>query len=136
MFRTPLITFDKGYHAPPDATRTPEEFASFGPRDLAGLVTRLGTPVLVGIERYHYPIAGADKNSVPPRVFNSTALVGHQGEIIGTYDKMHRVMFGEYIPFADWFPFLYSITPLTGGIVAGEAPAALRLDREYCFSPS
>ena len=65
-----------------------------------------------------------------------SAARGHQGEIIGTYDKMHRVMFGEYIPFADWFPFLYGITPLTGGIVAGEEPAALRLDGVYCFSPS
>ena len=71
-----------------------------------------------------------------PLVFNATVLVGHKGEIIGTYDKMHRVMFGEYIPFADWFPFLYGITPLTGGIVAGEEPAALRLDGVYCFSPS
>jgi apolipoprotein N-acyltransferase len=49
---------------------------------------------------------------------------------------MHRVMFGEYIPFAEWLPFLYRITPLTGGIVAGKAPAALVLDEIHCFVPN
>jgi apolipoprotein N-acyltransferase len=136
MFRTPLITFDKGYRAPPGSNRTPEEIAAYGPHDLEGLVKRLGTPVMVGVDRVHYPITGSANSEAPPLVFNATVLVGHQGEIIGTYDKMHRVMFGEYIPFADWFPFLYGITPLTGGIVAGEAPAALRLDGVYCFSPN
>jgi apolipoprotein N-acyltransferase len=136
MFRTALITFDPGYRAPPKASRTPEEIASYGPHDLAGLVKRLGTPVMVGVDRWHYRIAGSGNREAPPLAFNSTVLVGHKGEVIGTYDKMHRVMFGEYIPFADWLPFLYQVTPLTGGIVAGEKPAALRLDGVYCFSPN
>jgi apolipoprotein N-acyltransferase len=136
MFRTSLITFDPGYRAPPDENRTPDEIASYSPHDLAGLVKRLGTPVMVGVDRWHYPITGSGNKEAAPLAFNATVLVGHKGEIIGTYDKMHRVMFGEYIPFAEWLPFLYSITPLTGGIVAGDKPAALRLDGVYCFSPS
>jgi apolipoprotein N-acyltransferase len=136
MFRTSLITFDPGYKVPREATQTAEEIASYGPHDLAGLVKRLGTPVMVGVDRAHYPISGSGNKEAPPQVFNATVLAGHNGEIIGKYDKMHRVMFGEYIPFADWFPFLYGITPLTGGIVAGNEPAALRLDGVYCFSPS
>jgi apolipoprotein N-acyltransferase len=68
--------------------------------------------------------------------YNSAALVSADGKIVGTYDKMHRVMFGEYIPFADWVPYLYKITPLTGGIIAGEKPAALHVDDKYCFSPN
>src|SRR5262249_50986873 len=35
------------------------------------------------------------------------------------YDKMHPVMFGKYIPLADYLPFLYQITPLTGGLTVG-----------------
>ena len=69
-------------------------------------------------------------------VFNSAALVDRDGKIVGTYDKMHRVMFGEYIPFADWLPFLYRITPLTGGIVAGAEPAALRVERVTALRPT
>ena len=136
MFRSSLITFAPGYKAPEGAHRTPEEIASYGKNDLANLAKRLGTPVLVGVDRWHYPIQGSGNKEARPSVYNSTALVGHQGELIGTYDKMHRVMFGEYIPFAEWFPILYAVTPLTGGIVAGEAPAALRLNDKYCFSPS
>jgi apolipoprotein N-acyltransferase len=54
---------------------------------------------------------------------------------VGTYDKVHRVMFGEYIPFADWFPFLYRLTPLTGGISAGAAPVVLESDGKH-YSPN
>jgi apolipoprotein N-acyltransferase len=136
MFRKPLVTFDQGYQAPPGAIRTPEEIAAIGKHHLADLVERLGTPAMVGIDRAHYPIAGSGNKEAQPQLFNSTVLVARDGKVVGTYDKMHRVMFGEYIPFADWLPFLYGITPLTGGIVAGEAPAALRLDGVYCFSPS
>jgi apolipoprotein N-acyltransferase len=32
---------------------------------------------------------------------------------------MHPVMFGEYIPLAEYIPFLYRITPLTGGLTVG-----------------
>ena len=66
MFRTPLITFDPGYQTAADANRTPEEIASYGPHDLAGLVKRLGTPVLVGVDRVHYPIAGSGNSEAPP----------------------------------------------------------------------
>ena len=40
---------------------------------------------------------------------------------------MHPVMFGEYIPLADYFPFLYRITPLTGGLTAGHEPVSQKL---------
>jgi apolipoprotein N-acyltransferase len=133
MFRTPLVTFDPGYQPPPDATRTPEEIASYGPRDLASLAQRLETPVLVGIERVHFPAAAAPGDENPPALrYNSAVLVDRDGTIIGTYDKVHRVMFGEFIPFAKWLPFLYRLTPLTGGIEAGEGPVVFELnDRFY-----
>lgn len=136
MFRSPLITFDAGFKLPARAQTTKEAILNRYHGVLAAKVAQLGTPILVGIERYHYTAAASDDSDRPPTAYNSTVLVGHRGEIVGTYDKMHRVMFGEYIPFADWFPFLYGITPLTGGIVAGEKPAALRLDGVYCFSPN
>ena len=137
MFRTPLITFDHGYKPPEGATRSVEEVTAWGPKDLAGLVNRLGAPVLVGIDRAHYPAGiAANGNPLPPERFNSAVLVGRDGKIIGTYDKMHLVMFGEYIPFARWLPILYRWTPLTGGIEAGTAPAALMLGAKFCFVPN
>ena len=137
MFRIPLFTFDPTYRASADAVVTPEAFASYARQELAALVRRLGTPILVGIDRVHGVGTPAGGEAASPiRRYNSAVLVGGDGKIVGTYDKMHRVMFGEYIPFADWIPFLYQVTPLTGGIVAGAEPAALRLKNTYCFSPN
>jgi apolipoprotein N-acyltransferase len=44
-------------------------------------------------------------------------------------------MFGEYIPFAKYFPLLYRITPLTGGIDAGAEPVVLELNG-VSYTPS
>ena len=137
MFRVPLFTFDPTYVAPANAVNTPKDFASYAPGELGALVRRLGTPILVGIDRVHgvgTSASGGVESQM--RQYNSAVLVDGDGKIVGTYDKMHRVMFGEYIPFADWIPFLYQVTPLTGGIVAGAEPAALRLKNTYCFSPN
>jgi apolipoprotein N-acyltransferase len=135
MFRTGLRSFDPGYQLPAGVGRTKEEIASYGPNDLAHLAGRLGTAVLVGIDRGHFRAPTATDSNPPPQIFNSAVLVDRNGKLIRTYDKVHRVMFGEYIPFADWFPFLYRWTPLTGGINAGEHPVILDLDGRM-FAPS
>jgi apolipoprotein N-acyltransferase len=136
MFRSPLVSFDSGFKLPPSETTTIDEIAASYKGQLANLAARLGLPVLVGIDRIHYVAddrSGTERPTV--RVFNSSVLVDRDGKIIGTYDKIHRVMFGEFIPFADWIPLLYKITPLTGGIVAGTEPAALKVG-DYCFAPN
>jgi apolipoprotein N-acyltransferase len=130
MFLSRLVSFDADFQLPSIVDRTKEEIAAIGQQDMASLVRLLGTPVLVGVERWHYAAAAAAPRDAPPlpRRYNSAALVARDGKIVGTYDKMHRVMFGEYIPFADRLPFLYRLTPLTGGIAAGAEPKALELD--------
>ena len=42
---------------------------------------------------------------------------------------MHRVMFGEYVPWADRFPWLRRLTPLGDDLSAGRAPAMFTLGR-------
>jgi apolipoprotein N-acyltransferase len=136
MFRTAIVTFDPGYKLPPEVSRTPAEIASYGPRDLANLVRRLGTPVLVGVERAHFAATSKPGEENPPaRRYNSSALVDRDGTIVGTYDKVHPVMFGEFIPFAKWLPFLYRMTPLTGGIEAGDKPVVLQL-KDHFYAPN
>jgi apolipoprotein N-acyltransferase len=51
---------------------------------------------------------------------------------------MHRVVFGEYVPFADRFPWLQQLTPLPVSLDAGQRPAAfdvggLRVAPNICF---
>jgi apolipoprotein N-acyltransferase len=135
-FRTGLREVDANLRWPADATQTPAEYVAAGPRDLASLVELLKTPVLVGTDRLHLiadPAASADE----PRfqAYNSSALVDRDGKIMGTYDKSHLVMFGEYIPFAKWFPNLYRLSPITAGTEEGDGPKALCIGG-VCYSPN
>jgi len=53
------------------------------------------------------------------RYFNSALLVDASGQIIGRYDKLHLVPFGEYIPLKKIFPFLETVVPI-GDIQRGK----------------
>lgn len=44
----------------------------------------------------------------PHARYNSAYLFDATGRLAARYDKMHRVVFGEYIPFADW-PWVQSL---------------------------
>jgi apolipoprotein N-acyltransferase len=72
------------------------------------------------------------------RVYNASLLADREGKIVGRYYKTSAVMFGEYIPFGDVLPFLYSLTPMPGGMSVGDGPrvyevAGLRLAPSICF---
>ncbi|MEM8946428.1 MAG: apolipoprotein N-acyltransferase [Planctomycetota bacterium] len=117
-FRQTLATVADGYLPPPDLVHG--SYLVAGQRDLAEFVRLTGAAILTGIDRVHlYP---TDHGHPDFNAFNSSVLMDSRQQIVGTYDKMHRVPFGEYIPFADWIPALYQLTPLTGGVYAGQQP--------------
>jgi apolipoprotein N-acyltransferase len=73
-----------------------------------------------------------------PLRYNTALLIGPEGRIEGRYHKTHLVMFGEYLPFGDTFPWLYRLTPMTVGLTPGERPevfevAGFRLAPSICF---
>lgn len=76
-------------------------------------------------------IVGVDKQEITPsaaagvRNYNCGLFLDGAGQVLGCYKKMHPVMFGEYIPLADRFPWLYSLTPLPTGLTAGTEPVAV-----------
>ncbi len=80
----------------------------------------LDSPLLIGLTSYHFTARGQ-------AVFNSAAYISDHGELLGRYDKMHLVMFGEYIPFADYLTWLYNLTPLTIGTAPGTKPAVFKV---------
>jgi len=136
MFRSPLNTFEAGYQLPPDTEFTTDELTALGPRELANLTTQLGVSVLVGIDRVVYLADETSTTSTPTyRAYNSAVLVDSDGENVGTYDKYHLVMFGEYVPFSKWFPFLKRISSITGSAEAGAGPVALESDGVF-YAPS
>lgn len=72
------------------------------------------------------------------RQYNTALLIGSDGEVAERYYKMHPVMFGEYIPFGNLLPWLYSMTPMSGGLTPGPGPQAFsvgawRLAPSICF---
>ena len=59
--------------------------------------------------------------------YNTALLVDPNGEIADRYDKMHPVMFGEYVPLGNIFPWLYSLTPMGYGLTPGRGPAVFEV---------
>jgi len=62
-------------------------------------------------------------------VHSSAILTDASGRVLGTYDKMVLVPFGEYIPFGELFPALYSLVPATGRFQAGVSREPLPLGK-------
>lgn len=76
------------------------------------------TPVLLGALTYEPdPAGGPDAR---PLLYNTALLIDGDGRVLGRYDKNYLLVFGEYIPFGDWFPVLYDWIPEAGHFEAGE----------------
>jgi apolipoprotein N-acyltransferase len=141
MFRDTLIISEPGAQVPEvykeegwtqarfDAAL--QEKASGAPPEMSALARTFGVPMLVGVECQNFGPDGL-------RYFNSAACVSSDGELLGRYCKNHLVMFGEYVPFAWYFPWLQRLTPLPVSLSAGSKPASfqvdgLRLTPNICF---
>ncbi len=59
--------------------------------------------------------------------YNSAVLVGPDGRRRATYDKLHLVPFGEYIPLKKQLPFLQTIVPI-GDITRGTQETVFSLE--------
>ncbi|MCL6546317.1 MAG: apolipoprotein N-acyltransferase [Bryobacteraceae bacterium] len=77
-------------------------------RDLASLAHLIRRPLLAGVVA-HTPEGDP---------LNSAVLLGPGGELLGRYDKMYLVPFGEFVP--RWFGFVNRITQETGDFAAGK----------------
>ncbi len=127
MFPWPLVTFDPQAAKPSWCKQSDEDFmpilrdwAKASPETIAELARDLDVPLLLGSNREHFGVN--DQKS-----YASAIYVGRDGKIVGRYDKVHLVMFGEYMPFIEYVPWLEHFTPLTGSATPGEGPVAFDL---------
>jgi apolipoprotein N-acyltransferase len=61
--------------------------------------------------------------------FNAAFVIGPDGHWWPAYHKRQLVIFGEYVPLADWLPFLRWLTPIQGGWTPGDKPMTFELAR-------
>lgn len=130
MFVEPLIVADRDAVRPADFRGDDAEFhrqlgeIEKSQRERTSAMARtarvLGVSVLLGVDTNWVRADGV-------RCFNSAAYVARDGRLLGRYDKMHLVMFGEYVPFADRITWLQGLTPLPVSATAGERPAAFEV---------
>ena len=66
-----------------------------------------------------------------PLVYNSIRVIGDDGAILGTYDKVHLVPFGEFLPFQNFLERLgfEQLTRVRGGFTPGSRERRLTIPR-------
>ena len=101
---------------------------------LATYAKSYGTNWLVGVDKQVMTPSAATGT----QYFNCAVLLDAGGRVQDTYAKMKPVLFGEYVPFAETFPWLYGLTPLPVGLTAGRQPlvtsvAGRRLTCTICY---
>jgi apolipoprotein N-acyltransferase len=78
----------------------------------------VSTPTLFGAIR-------VERGGERDRDFNTAFLVDGDGNLLGTYDKIYLLAFGEYLPLGETFPRLYEWTPNTGQFTKGRSYDAI-----------
>jgi apolipoprotein N-acyltransferase len=132
MFPEPLVTCEPDARRPSQFRGTKADFDEMLRQAAEQAASRMAPPLMAQTARWlDVPlIVGADGRHAGPdaeQVFNSAAYVARDGHLLGRYDKMHLVVFGEYVPFAQHFPWLQRLTPLPISATPGDKPGAFDL---------
>ncbi len=91
-----------------------------------GAVLPAGTTLLVGSARL-VEERDAQDALIRNRVYNSLLVIDDGGSVVGSYDKIHLVPLGEYLPFQDFLESLgmMQLTGVRGGFSVGQGPRLL-----------
>jgi apolipoprotein N-acyltransferase len=91
------------------------ELAGVPGRDLSPIQRGFKAPILFG---------GLTWEPHPERdqrvLYNTALMLDRDGRVIGLYDKVYLLAFGEYMPFGETFPELYDIFTQAGRFTPGE----------------
>lgn len=58
--------------------------------------------------------------AAPNGAYNSAMLIDQNGKLVGQYDKIYLLPFGEFLPIPAWVPGRDLIPPIVGNFTAGE----------------
>ena len=101
-------------------------FLTRQPDALAQIADLLGprTVLVTGAARLAEPVTPGALHA-----YNSIYVIDHDGSIVGLYDKVHLVPFGEYLPLQRILEGLgvTQLTKMPGGFLSGQHRAAMRI---------
>lgn len=103
---------------PPGLVAWPESPAPFRDKDprfraaLRAVAREDNAPVVSGN-------IGVDSNKGRVSRYNSALFVDASGRVLGRYDKIHLVPWGEYVPFKKFFSFAGNLTQEAGDLTHG-----------------
>ncbi len=64
-----------------------------------------------------------------PNVNRNTAfLLDEEGAVVGSYDKVYLLVFGEYVPFVQYMPWFYDWIPAAGNLEPGQGVEVVETD--------
>jgi len=103
---------------PEDVIDLDGEFAgSAEERAVASLARELGATVVVGVVE--------EVDGDPPRFRNASVVFGPDGAVVDRYDKVHRVPFGEYVPFRSVVDKVADVSAIPRDALAGRGAGAV-----------
>ena len=117
------------YPTHPDLVVWPESPAPFTQSDprfrnsLAGVAKSVDAPLVVGNIGEDYNNDGQET-----AYYNSALVIDNAGGLVGRYDKIHLVPFGEYIPFQQYLTFAHKLTGRVSSFSRGTERTTFRLN--------
>jgi apolipoprotein N-acyltransferase len=106
---------------------SPADFATSDPNfraELSGLARSTHTPVIAGSVGVDFDPAAQGGY----REYGSAAVFNSDGNYLGRYDKIHRVPWGEYVPYKELFFFAGKLIANVGNMEAGTKHTIFHLD--------
>jgi apolipoprotein N-acyltransferase len=86
------------------------------------------TPLLYGSTSRAERPAQRFEGDTPDAYYNSVFLLDGGGRVQGRYDKNYLLIGGEYIPFSEYFSWIFKVIPAAGDMAAGTTLKALEAD--------